>query len=182
MWKLIRIAKCKTRVIQAGGQWLVIDQNIGEDRSPRLFISPSAHLWISAPGEGLLIFVCRSSSCETVCHSQSDIGLMPAKAIFFQLCFSPTVSFWQMIVGANVSIVQLFDCTAICSTVRWNELSSKRRNLLIDLNNPPTRLHFPDFLREIAWNERVRMFRKVFVEGLNVCMLAAINRDELASS
>ena len=67
----------------------------------------SAHLWISAPwGEALSLF--GEAACETVCHSQSDIGLSCQKAIFFQLCFPPPVS-----VLTNDCRCQCFNCSIV---------------------------------------------------------------------
>ena len=80
-WKLISIAKCKTRVVQAGGQWLlVIDQNIGEDLLSKI-VHLSAHLWISAPREGFLSLFGEAACLVKlfVTRLQSDIPADPRK-------------------------------------------------------------------------------------------------------
>ena len=157
---------CKTRFLQAGGQWLVIDRNVEEDRFPRFPISPFGDF--CASGASLSLF--GGAACETVCHSQSDIT--PARKPSSN-CVSPPLSPFDK--SSRLPMFQLFNCSIAQPFVRRSgETNCHPRGIcsLISRIQDVGHSSFPAF-----WNclkRRVRMFSKVCLR-----VWVAINRNRL---
>ena len=178
MWKLIRIG-CKMQNKgrpSSSGQWLVIDQNIGGDLLPRLFIS--------LPFEDF----CASGGVPYLCLEKQNVKLFvtfvqsPDARKPSSNCVSrTTVTYWQMIVS-NVSIVRLFDCRAICST-ELGETNCHPGGGICSLIQTIHQLghtsdnFLPDMLCGIAWGGAWWCFQKCLFETLTASS-GAINRDD----